>query len=241
MTPQKTHQETKPPQIPARHLADYMAASETTKRRIVRDCKYPPTARILHHDEARAIIGRFLREAGATIGTLTGEARTLRDRAAGNEPDRELLDRNADYVERFAAVVERLILPNAERLAAEDFQAVEFHGLRVPFELQIGFRRLARTNRVRTGGAMLRYSRNKPLPAEVAAWQSALLFGALRDETRGFDGDPELQLCITIDAWLGIAYRAPSDAVRRYGQIVSACASIMERWPNVRPPEGAVL
>lgn len=61
MSPDKTHREVKNPQISGRFLSDYMAASETRQRTIVRDCKYQPIGRVVQHNEAKASIGIFLR------------------------------------------------------------------------------------------------------------------------------------------------------------------------------------
>jgi hypothetical protein len=43
----KTHTEIKTPQMSVSQLADYMAASEQTKRSIVRGCKYRAIARVV--------------------------------------------------------------------------------------------------------------------------------------------------------------------------------------------------
>ena len=150
LTPQRTHREVKNPRMSARHLADYMSASETAKRTIVRDCKYQSTARVLQHDEAKLSIGKYFRS-GADATSLRDDARRLRDRIADSDFDRDLFDHNADYIERYADVRAGFALPNAQRHAA------------------------------------------------------------------------------------------PSDAVRRFQNMKSACASIAERWPNVQPPAKAVL
>jgi len=48
---------------------------------------------------------------------LIEEAQGLRDMVADDDFDREVLDNNADYVERFAEVVPTLILPAADLIA----------------------------------------------------------------------------------------------------------------------------
>ncbi|MBD0274273.1 MAG: hypothetical protein ICV73_20370, partial [Acetobacteraceae bacterium] len=99
-----------------------------------------------------------------------------------------------------------------------------------------------RTNKVRTGAGMLRYSKNRPLPRAVGEWQAAFLLGYLRALDAAPDGEePDGKLCLVLDAQSGGLHAAPGDAVRRFGQIAAACASIAERWPNIAPPAGAVL
>src|SRR6266700_3165515 len=103
MKPEKTHRLVKDPQISARYLADYMAASEQAKRTIVRKCKYQAIARVVQHDEAKAAVSQFMRGGEGDIGALTDKAQSLRDRLADDDFDRDLYDHNADYIDRFAA------------------------------------------------------------------------------------------------------------------------------------------
>jgi hypothetical protein len=116
MSDQKTHREVKHPQISIRYLADYMAASEQARRTIIRGCKYQPIARVVQHDEAKLAVSKFIRSGLTDIATLQSEAQRLRDRMADSEFDRDVLDHNVDYIERFAQVSSKLDLPNAEIL-----------------------------------------------------------------------------------------------------------------------------
>lgn len=241
MAPQKTHRESKRPQVSARHLADYMAATETAKRTIIRSCKYQTIARVVQHDEAKQAVGRFLRTQESNIGILLGEAQNLRGRMADDDFERDLFDHNADYIDRFASVCSDLVLPDADRIMPGKALVAEFHGVRVPFELQFRLRRLTKTNKIRVGGAMLRYRKGRALDVMAGLWQSALLLGVLRDMSGGEAEEPEAKLCITIDAYAGVAHAAPSDSISRYNNMVSACATIAERWPNIKPPAGASL
>jgi hypothetical protein len=88
---------------------------------------------------------------------------------------------------------------------------------------------------------MLRYAKGKPLSPTVAAWQSAFLLGYLRDTGIEENAEPTHALCLTLDAYSGIAHPAPGDGIRKYGQIKSACATIAEWWPNIKAPPNAVL
>jgi hypothetical protein len=176
---------------------------------------------------------------GGHPGLLAGEAACLRARAAAGDEGRDLLERNAEYLERLAAVQEGLALPEAERLPPGLPLEMDLHGVRVPVEMHLRLRRVARGNQARIGGAMLRYRRGRPVPAEAALWQSALLLGCLRARPPAEDGEPEGRLCLTIDAWAGTAHAAPSDAVRRWQHMLSACATIAELWPGIRPPAQA--
>ena len=241
MLPAKTHREVRNPQISARFLADYMAASETAKRTVVRGCKYQPIARVVQHDEAKLAVARFIRSGHSDIAVLGHEAQTLRDRMADSEFDRDVLDHNADYIDRFASVASSLVLPSADLLVPGKAHAIELNGVRIPVEIHFRLRRVTQTNRVRVGAAMLRYAKGKALAPAVGEWQSAFLLGYLNLTEPDDSVEPERKLCLTIDAYSGVSHSAPSDSVRRFQNMKAACATIAERWPAIAPPLGAVI
>jgi hypothetical protein len=240
MTEKKTHRENKSPTMSARYLADYMAATEPVRRTIVRRCKYPAIARIIQHDLAKTAISAFLIGKGGSLDALAARAQALRDRFADDDFDRHLLDANADYVARFAALYPAIEMPAAELLPAGQATALPIGGVKVNFEMAFRLRRVTKTNKVRVGGGMLRYAKGKALKKPVALWQSALLFGYMGLTAN--DGEtPERKLCLTLDAQGGHSYEAPTDAARRFTHMQAACESITDQWPNVKPPKDAVL
>jgi hypothetical protein len=242
MSPQKTHREVKTPQISVRYLADYMASSERARRTIVRGCKYQPIARVVQHDEAKLAITRFICSDNRDIATLRARAQRLRDRMTDNDFDRDVLDHNADYIDRFANTFPILELPNAEILAPEKLSSVTIFGTKLRCEIHFRLRRLTKTNKVRVGMAAFRYAKGKPLSIAVGEWQSAILFGLLNLPGMVEHGaEPELKLCLTMDAYSGTCYHAPTDAISRFKNAEASCADISERWSNIEPPPGAII
>lgn len=237
---QKTHREVKFPQISARYLADYMAGSERAKRRIVRDCKYQPIARVVQHDEAKMAVSKHIRDGKADTTELAAEAQKLRDRMADSDFDRDLFDHNADYIARFVEVCGALKLPDADRMIPGKVAHLTRHGVKITTEIHFRLRRVIKTtNQVRVGAAMLRYAKGKPLSAAVAEWQSAYLYGYLKAIGIEDGATVENKLCLTIDAYSGMAYEAPGNSASRFKNMEAACESIAERWPNIKPPPGA--
>jgi hypothetical protein len=241
MLHQKTHREVKNPQISARYLADYMAASETAKRRIVRNCKFQALARVIQHDEAKLILSKFIRSGESDTSVLAQESERLRKRMADSEFERDLYDHNADYVDTFAIVWAWMILPKADILPPGKTHALEINGVKVTTELHFRLRRLTKTNKLMVGAGMLRYAKGTTLAAAIGEWQSAYLFGYLNKIGPEQATEVDRKLCLTLDAACGAIYPAPTDSVRRFQHMESACASIAERWPNIPPPKNAVL
>jgi hypothetical protein len=117
---------------------------------------------------------------------------------------------------------------------------ITINGLTITVELAVRLRRVTQKNTVKNGGMMLRYAKNKPLSPAVGAWQSAFLYGCLRDTTDSEASTPEAKLCLTLDEWGGKLYQAPTDSVSRFSNMKAACATIAERWDNIQPPPNAV-
>ena len=86
MAEAKTHIQHVRPRMAARDLADYMAASEVSKRTIVRNSKYEPVLRVPHHDEARAVVAKFIADRDPDLSWLAEEAQRIREHAA-SEPE----------------------------------------------------------------------------------------------------------------------------------------------------------
>jgi len=239
MADKKTHREVKSPQVSARYLADFMSASETVKRTLIRNCKYQPIAPVVQHKEAKTTLSHFM-SVGGDLAKVTARAEQLRKMMADDDFTRLTLDSNADYLARFAAVYPEIPLPDAERLPPGKAAAIAINGVKVNVEILFRLRRTTRTNEVRIGGGMVRYAKNRPLNPETGVWQASLLHGYLQlaDEAGEV---PEKKLCLTVDAFGGKSYPAPGDAASRFKNMQAACESIAERWDNVKPPDGAIF
>jgi len=170
---QSTHRHVPDPRMAVRYLADYMAVSDQKRRTILRDCKYPRIARVVQHDDAKETVGEFIRGGCANVSLLLHRAEALKQQLASDEFERDVLDHNADYLKRFAAVYKSVKLPNAEVLNPKQFAPMMLHGVRAPFEPVALFRRLTSTNKVKMGAAMLRYAKGTALKPQVADYQSA--------------------------------------------------------------------
>lgn len=240
-TTKKTHRLVNEPQISGKSLSDYMAASDVKRRSIITTCKFQPVARVVQHNDAKLQVGRFLRGDIPDIGGLLDEVNRLRERIADGDFERDVLDHNADYLQRFADVAGRLALPDAQCTAPGPCPAIEIQGVRVTADLVARFRRSTSTNKVKTGAAIVRYAKGQELKIEIAEWQSAFIFGYLKQLEDPDQGAPDQKLCFTIDAYSGTVTAAPGNTPTRMKNIEAACAGIAERWDNIQPPPNAVF
>ena len=238
----KTHRLVKLPQISSRYLADYMAATEVGKRNILTTCKYQAIARIVQHDEAKQAITKFFRSKNGAISDLNVAAKNLRDRMADTDFDRDLFDHNADYIDCFSKVQHLVEIPvGTEILAPGQLPRIDINGVKVSTDIQLRFRRITKTNKVKIGAAVFRYAKGKALKPEIANWQSAFVLAYVKSVGVDNGVEPDAKLCITIDMFSGKAYPAPTDNISRFKNMQAACSGISERWENIKPPTNSVI
>jgi hypothetical protein len=238
--PKKTHTEVKSPRLSVAKLADYMAASEQARRGVIQSCKYQAKARVVQHDEAKAITAGYLRRGGGDTAPLLQRAAAVRGKLADSEFEVEVNNINAEYIERFAAVAALVNMPKAELLPGHRIPAIELNGVMISFTPQLLVQRTTKTNAIRRGAVMLRYAKGKALKEQVGFWQAAAMFGLLRLADKDND-EAEKALCVTLDAQSGKTYVAPTNSIYMFNEMKAACLAIAERWLAIKPPKNAIL
>ena len=241
MEEKKTHRLIEKPQMSVRFLADYMAASDQTRRTVLRGCKYRAIARLVQHDDAKLTVSKYILGGTGDPQLLVSEADYIRNKLADDDFDRDCNDINADYVTRFASVAEGIELPkDAQWEKAKQFPAQNINGVRVTFVPNLLTRRVTKKNTVKVGGMMLRYKKGAKLPDETGAYQASIMHGLLEVYGTASDEEVERTLCLTLDAQTGVMHPAPTNAVSRFNNTKAACATIAEAWDNIKAPPGAV-
>jgi hypothetical protein len=239
--PKKTHVLVPEPTITVRYLADYMAASERTKRAIVSKCKYRPIAPMVQHKEARITIASAFRKGTATPQYLKERADSVRAKLATDDFDALTNEANADYLAHFSKVVAEVELPKAEILPGKSFPPLNIHGVKIVFTPGLLLRRITKTNKLRRGAIMFRYAKGKPLDPKAGCFQSAAMFGLLGEHADEEGSQPEKSLCLTLDGVTGKLHPAPGTAISDFANMKAACQTIAERWPNIPQPPKAIF
>lgn len=96
-------------------------------------------------------------------------------------------------------------------------------------------------NKQKRDAFLLRYARGKVLNPDVGGFQSAAAFAILKECDPEEGAEVDKPICITLDAYARALYAAPGASVAMYANMKVACASIAERWPDIKPPKGIIL
>lgn len=226
-------------------LADYMAASEQAKRTILRNCKFPPKAPVIQHQDARESISEHMSSGIGSTESIESRIEILRAGLAGSKFENAVAENNADYLERFLEKLPQLPKRVEEVSIAGKMPPLELDGCSLTCSPQLLLKRVNNRNVPKMGIGFLRYSKGKPLSSDVADWQTAIQFGYLKTKLEQgagpFDVDPERELSLVVDVWTGKVYDAPGNSVYRFNEVKAVCAGIAERWDQVQPPPNAVI
>jgi hypothetical protein len=240
MEPKKTHIERKTPQISLARLADYMAASEQAKRSIATSCKYRPIARVIQYNEAKAIISNYIRNENRKIEDLKQKLEAMKARIFENDFDADVNEHNCDCISRFIANHDKFSFPY---VYARPAKSVKFLLNEMPVSVQFDVisSRVNMRNKLKLGSIMLRYAKGKNLSEDTGTHQSAFMCEFLRKHPSEEMGEAERDMCLTVDVRSGEAYRAPSNSTYLFKEMAATCSALVERWPAIKPPPGAVL
>jgi hypothetical protein len=236
----KTHVMVNEPEISVRHLADYMSASERKKRSIIGDCKYRPAARMIQHQEAHTFLTTFFINGKMDVSDLTAKAEFIKNKLADDDFDVAVNEANAGYLERVSQILGDVKLPEATLAFAGKLAPSVLNGVKVRFSPPIFLER-TKKNKKQRGALMFRYAKGTPLNAEVGAFQSAAIFGLLRDMADKDAEEVEKALCLTVDAYTGLAHLPAGKAASDWLNMKAALTTIAERWPAIKPPPNAIL
>jgi hypothetical protein len=235
-----THREVRHPRLSDNKLADYMAASEQARRGILRSCKYQAITAVIQHADARRIVAESIVNGNVDIAKLNEEIAAYEGKITDTDFEEEVKQHNLDYIKSVVSMAP-IAIKGAEFVRCKSQKKIDFNGTEISFFPDVLVARTNKRNNRKIGAVNLRYSKSARLSEQTAAWQSALMFGVLKDEPFEEESSPELALCQTLDGFNGKVYEAPTNSVYMYKEMQAACAGIAQQWNNIMPPNGAIL
>lgn len=236
----KTHREIKDPRLSDNKLADYMGASEQRKRSILQSCKYQRIAAVIQHHDARKMIADSMTSGNIDVKMLTEKLEIYEGKITDTDHEEEVKAHNIDYVKSVLSMGSPQV-NGSEFTKCQSNKKVDMNGTMISFFPELLVTRTNKRNNRKIGAINFRYSKSAKLPENVAEYQSALMFGVLRDEPFEAESTPEHALCQTFDAFNGKLYQAPSNSIYLFNEMKAACAGISQQWQNIPTPKGAVL
>ncbi len=165
----------------------------------------------------------------------------LKGKICDNIFDEDVKTHNCNCIERFIAMHDDFDFGDYTYERPIKFDKIVLNGMPVSVQVDVLVSRVTRTNKARIGALMLRYAKGKALSEKAGLHQSAFIYEFFRQPQFEKQGESEKALCITLDGHSAVGHKAPGNATYLFKEMAATCASLIERWPAIKPPPGAIL
>jgi hypothetical protein len=213
------------PRISISKLAEYMSASASRRRSIIRDQREPPEVKTLHCRHARTAVASYLISHDPEVLHRMIEA-LRRQNAQTSWQEREV-PLNITALQRAL----KLSLPDFSNVkierSSQERTAMPIGGVRVVVRPDLLLRDRA-DGRV-VGAVNLYFVKSVPLTDAAAGFVTTVLrqFVELAYQT-----EPQRQRCIFVDVFAGKIHTVPTAFKQRMKDLEAACEEIAGRWHN---------
>ena len=223
-------------------MADYVTASPTRRRSIIRDARFPKSSVVAQYDKAREGLVNFLDDGTRNLKHLADMKDHLEKREVRPDATDWLKRDSRSSVE---AIVAFQLAYNKLGLAA--LKCMKPHG-RLPL-LGIGPTKISvaldlivlkpnPAGKDRVGGALFLFSKGEASPAKRAErckTIAGLIYQTCLKNLAGM-GDVDPALCLAVDVFSSTAHRAPGSFAKGLKQVQESSQEIADRWKSITPP-----
>lgn len=229
------------PRISVNKLGEYMAASATRRRSIVRDQRRPATFKIARYGEAERAVVQYLlsRDEQALYSTLM-ELKADDANQSITPFERQTRSLSAEAIERFVEMLDELELPPASQVVRgrRDPPKLSIQGVQLSVRPEILVYHADPTDAT-VGAIKLSFAKTYPLNQLAGKVEAGIYVATMLHQyveqylTASHRADPEL--CQVIDIASQSVYTAPRSNARLRGDIEAACEEIAGRWSSLEP------
>ena len=228
----------------ANQIAEYLSASPTRRKRIIRDARFPKTSVVAQYDKAREGLVNFLADGTRSFKHLAGATDYLTKREARADAS-DWLKRDSRSSIEALEVFQRAY--NKLGIAKLDCQEVpgrqphlDMWPTRVSVNLDLTVRKPVKgSDRDRIGGAILLFSRGEA-SGKARVERCKVIGGLVYTYCGRFlsgTGQPDPTLCFAVDVFGQVAYTPPGTFSAKLKHVADACEEIAARWKTIAPPD----
>jgi hypothetical protein len=214
-------------------LGEYMVASASRRRGLVRDQKRPRDFVVARYTDAYAAIREFLSNGGTDLSILERAASRLESASSTSEWQEQDRQLSLEALEAFLDLTDSLDLGGFKAVAADpDPPQLSIAGVSVSVRPEIVLQGARPDGSSAAGAIKLCISKNSPLGSDAGLYVATTVHQYLTDCLRP-GGFPEPHACMVIDIFAREIHIAPRSFKRRRADIEAACEEISRAWPAV--------
>lgn len=230
------------PRLSANQLAEYLKASSTRRKSIVREAKFPKVAVVTRYRYARQSIVKYLCDDTRSLASLFESMADLQTR--GQSPSatpwqKEDFNLSAEAVAGFQKALNSLKVTKFDCILALPNQPkLEISGVDISVSADIFTVRDDKDGTRRVGAVVLLFSKSEASAkgrAELCR-VSALLAAQFAGKHLGHIGAVDPKMCASIDVFSGQSHEAPGSYIKALENIGNACEEVALRWAVTDPP-----
>ncbi len=236
----RVHQE---PRISANKLAEYVVASPSRQKTILRDCKFVKKIIVVQYKQAKACIPYAFAENSLNIDVLVSRAQQIEggNGAAGISDWQKNDNANsASALRHLAAAAPELSWGKAKMLHVK-LGGLTIAGVQVSIQTELVFS-FEHHNITKVGAVILNTVKGEAKSLDrrngtycVGDYLSSLLFQMLLAKATKF-GPPLNKKCYAVDVFREKVYTAPASFRKLNKDLEAACEMIASRWKDITLP-----
>jgi hypothetical protein len=230
------------PKVSASLIAQYIKASPTRRKSIIRTAHFPKPDVVAQYDIARQGLVKFLTDDTRNYQHLANVKDRLREREERPESSDWQKDdsrRSIETIEAFENGYNHMGFPKLECHRPENLPLLDLWSTRIKVELAVITRKPTKLGPGPFGGAIFLFSTSRHAP-EARIDQCKTIAGLIHvfcERHLAYLGTPNRSLCLAVDVFAGRAIAAPESFVQKLDYIAVACEEIAARWDEVTPLE----
>jgi hypothetical protein len=241
-TPSRKYGYNPEPRLSANQLAEYLKASSTRRKSIVREAKFPKVAVVTRYRYARQGITKYLCDDTRSIGKLFESMADLKSRSespAATPWQKEDFLLSSEAVAGFQKALNSLKVIKFDCIDALPNQPkLDVSGVDISVSADVFTVRDDKEGTRRVGAVILLFSKSEASAKgrEELCRVSALLAAQFAGKHLGHLGTVDPKMCAAIDVFSGKSHEAPTSYIKALENIGNACEEVRLRWAVTAPP-----
>ncbi|MGH7391489.1 MAG: hypothetical protein ACREM3_18820 [Candidatus Rokuibacteriota bacterium] len=217
------------PRISVTKLGEYMVASASRRRSIVRDQKRPRDVIVARYTEVYPVIAGYLSDGGQMPEAVEAAIQRLYDAPATTEWQEQNNKLSAEALENFLELSDTLDLSSfSVSLRPDDPPKLATEGVSISVRPELGLTQANARDRIE-GAVKLYISKNNALGDDAGAYVATTVHQYL-SEVIAANTSVDTRACFVIDVFAQRVYTAPRAYRRRRADIAAACQEIVRAW-----------
>jgi hypothetical protein len=230
------------PQVSANQISEYLTASPTRRKSIIRDARFPKNSVVAQYDRAREGLITFLDDDVRSMKHLAAAKDALEKRKA-RDGATEWLKRDSsssiEAVDAFQLAYNKLGFSKwlCRRIAGRQ-PPLSIWPTKVSVNLDLLIRKPVMNGKDKIGGAVFLFSKGET-STKARIDRSKIVAGLIYTycgKVLSDMGDADTSLCLAVDIFGHVAHKPPGSFALKLRQCADAADEIADRWKKIAPP-----